>query len=50
MGRVPGNLMKGSFWWRGILRLINNFKGISKADFGKGAQYYSGMIYGMVMC
>jgi hypothetical protein len=31
--RVPGNVMKGSFWWRSILRLLNNFKGIAKVDY-----------------
>jgi hypothetical protein len=35
-GRVPGNIMKGSFWWRSILRLLDNFKGIAKASFGTG--------------
>jgi hypothetical protein len=35
-GQVPGNPMKGSFWWRSVLSLLNTFKGIAKADYGKG--------------
>jgi hypothetical protein len=35
-GRLPGNLRKGSFWWRSILKLLDTYKGIAKAEFGKG--------------
>jgi hypothetical protein len=35
-GKVPGHTIKGSFWWRGLLKLLNSFKGIAKADFGTG--------------
>jgi hypothetical protein len=35
-GRVPDNLRKGSFWWRSILKLLDIYKGISRAEFGKG--------------
>jgi hypothetical protein len=30
-GKVPGHVMKGSFWWRHILKLLNTFKGIAQA-------------------
>jgi hypothetical protein len=32
-GKISGNGMKGSFWWRNMLRLLDNFKGIAKVDF-----------------
>jgi hypothetical protein len=35
-GRVPGNLRKGSFWPRSILKLLDTYKGIAKAEFRKG--------------
>jgi hypothetical protein len=35
-GKIPGSSMKDSFWWRSILRLLNTFKGLAKADFGYG--------------
>jgi hypothetical protein len=35
-GRLPGNLRKGSFWWRSILKLLDTYKGIAKAEFGNG--------------
>jgi hypothetical protein len=31
--KVPSNVMKDSFWWRSILRLLDNFKGIAKVDY-----------------
>jgi hypothetical protein len=30
-GKVPGHVMKGSFWWLHILKLLNTFKGIAQA-------------------
>jgi hypothetical protein len=35
-GKVPGHTLKGSFWWKGLLRLLDTFKGIAKANFGVG--------------
>jgi hypothetical protein len=35
-GEVPGHNMKGSFWWKGLLRLLDTFKGIAKDNFGIG--------------
>jgi hypothetical protein len=28
-GRLPNHVRKGSFWWRDILKLLDNFKGMS---------------------
>jgi hypothetical protein len=33
-GKVPGHTMKGSFWWRDILRLLHSFKGIAQVQLG----------------
>jgi hypothetical protein len=35
-GKVPGDLKKGSFWWRGVLKLLNTYKGITQAHLGSG--------------
>jgi hypothetical protein len=35
-GRVPGHTMKGSFWWKSILKLLNVYKGISQVEAGSG--------------
>jgi hypothetical protein len=35
-GKLPGHGMKGSFWWRRILRLLDCYKGIAKAEFSLG--------------
>jgi hypothetical protein len=35
-GKVPGDLKKGSFWWRGVLKLLNTYKGITHAHLGSG--------------
>jgi hypothetical protein len=34
--RALGNLGKGSFWWRSIMKLLNNYKQIAMADFDRG--------------
>jgi hypothetical protein len=33
-GKVPGQSMKGSFWWWSILKLLTTFKGIAEAEAG----------------
>jgi hypothetical protein len=43
-GKVPGDLKKGSFWWRCVLKLLNTYKGITQAQ---GTLFYFGVIYGM---
>jgi hypothetical protein len=35
-GKIPRRSMKGSFWWRSNLRVLDTFKGLAKADFGSG--------------
>jgi hypothetical protein len=32
-GKLARHIMKGSFWWRGMLKLLDIFKGIAKANF-----------------
>jgi hypothetical protein len=36
-GKVHGQSMKGSFWWRSILKLLTTFKGIVEAEAGSGS-------------
>jgi hypothetical protein len=31
-GNVPGHIMKGSFWWKSILKLLNVYKSISQVE------------------
>jgi hypothetical protein len=35
-GKVPGQSMRGSFWWRTNLKLLITFKGIANVKFGIG--------------
>jgi hypothetical protein len=35
-GKLPGQTMKYSFWWRSMLRLLNLYKGISHAQAKSG--------------
>jgi hypothetical protein len=35
-GKIPENEMRGSFWWRSVLILLDNYKGIAKVDSGSG--------------
>jgi hypothetical protein len=35
-GKVPGQVMRGSFWWQSILKLLNTFNGIAEAEAGTG--------------
>jgi hypothetical protein len=34
--KLPSVVMKGSCWWRSMLRLLNSFKGIAQAHLGSG--------------
>jgi hypothetical protein len=36
-GKVSGQSMKGSFWWRSILKLLTTFKGIAEVEAGSGS-------------
>jgi hypothetical protein len=35
-GKVPTNASKGSSWWRNILRLLDQYKGIAQGIVGSG--------------
>jgi hypothetical protein len=35
-GKVLGSTRKGGFWWRSMIQLMTNFKGIAHASVGKG--------------
>jgi hypothetical protein len=39
--------MKGSFWWRRLLKLINTYKGIAQANLDLGGQSCFGVTCGM---
>ena len=35
-GKLPGNLMKGSFWWRGDLKILKEYKGLTSIQLHSG--------------
>jgi hypothetical protein len=35
-GKLPNHIMRGSFWWRDILKLLDKFKGISSVKASRG--------------
>jgi hypothetical protein len=35
-GKLLGQVMKGSFWWRSLLKLINSYNGIAHASLESG--------------
>jgi hypothetical protein len=35
-GKLPNHTMKGSFWWRDNLRLLNLYKGVARVIVGAG--------------
>jgi hypothetical protein len=43
-GKVLGQVMKGLFWWRHILKMLNMFKSIAHAQFGSGEKLCFGGI------
>lgn len=36
-GKLPGQHKKGSFWWRGIVKLLDKFKGLASAVVADGS-------------
>lgn len=36
-GKLPGHVLKGSFLWKDILKLLNNFKGVATATVFDGS-------------
>jgi hypothetical protein len=37
---LPTQAMKGSFWWRDILKLLDKFEGIAKVNINNGKSYF----------
>lgn len=35
-GRLPGQQKKGSFWWRDIVKLMDQYMGIASVQVGNG--------------
>lgn len=35
-GKLPGTSKVGSFWWRGIVKLLSKFKGMARVSVGDG--------------
>jgi hypothetical protein len=35
-GKLPNNRSKGSFWWRGVLKQLDKFKGIAMVHLNNG--------------
>lgn len=35
-GKLPGTQKKGSYWWRDILKLLDNFKGMARVQINNG--------------
>jgi hypothetical protein len=35
-GKLPNNRPKGSFWWRGVLKQLDKFKGIAMVHLNNG--------------
>lgn len=35
-GKLPGEVKKGSFWWRDVLNLLDKFKGMAKVQIADG--------------
>jgi len=35
-GRLPNSTMKGSFWWRHILKLVDSYKGFAQVTGADG--------------
>jgi hypothetical protein len=36
-GKLPNHTKKGSFWWKGVLKLIDKFKGLASVIAGDGS-------------
>lgn len=36
-GKLPDHTMRGSFWWRNILKLLNSYKGLSIVQLQNGS-------------
>jgi hypothetical protein len=46
-GKIPhAEKLCGSFWWRDVLKLVDNFKGVAGVKHGKGDTFYIDLIIG----
>lgn len=39
-GRLPEEVKNGSFWWRDVLKLLDKYKGMARAEVNSGKSYY----------
>lgn len=42
-GRLPGEVKKGSIWWRDVLKLLDKYKGMAKVEINSGKSCYGRM-------
>jgi hypothetical protein len=35
--KLPGSVKRGSFWWRSIIKLVDQYKGIAQTEAGNGS-------------
>lgn len=49
-GRLPNHTIKGSFWWRSVLRLLDNYKGMAVVSVSNGStcNLWSNLWEGMI--
>jgi hypothetical protein len=46
-GKIPhAEKLCGSFWWRDVLKLVDNFRGVAVVKHGMGDTFYIGRIIG----
>jgi hypothetical protein len=38
--RLPGEVKRGSFWWRDILKLLGKYKGMARVEVNNGKSCY----------
>lgn len=39
-GRLPGELKKGSFWWRDVIKLLDKNKGMANVQLNNGKSFH----------
>ena len=49
-GKLLGDSMVGSFWWKSNLAFIDHYKAIARCNVGDGVSAFFGMIYGIRQC
>ena len=50
-GKLPSHVMKGSFWWRDVLSMLINFKGIASINVlnGQSCYFWNGLLNGRIL-